>query len=102
MATRRKKVKAEHPRGYYSAYIVRDKDPCIAQLREIAEGYYGHSINGKAINKITEGGGPSTSCMRAWFFGDTRRPVNTTIEAAGRAMGFERIWRKTRRNQPEE
>jgi hypothetical protein len=101
MATRRKKVK-DHPRGYYSAYIVRGKDPVIDQLRGMAEGYCGHSLNGKAIGQISKDGGPSAACMRAWFFGDTRRPQNTTIEAAGRAMGFERVWRKARRNQPEE
>jgi hypothetical protein len=38
--------------------------------------------------------------MRSWFKPDgTRRPQNATIEAAGRALGKERVWRNiVRRN----
>jgi hypothetical protein len=70
----------------YGAYTFREKDPVIYQLQEMAAG--------TKLSKITRDGGPSTTCMRSWFQGETKRPQNCTIEAAGRALGFERTWRK--------
>jgi hypothetical protein len=78
----------------YKAYNFRDKDPVIDQLRTMAEDTYGVKVNGKSLKQIEKGGGPSAACMRAWFFGTTRRPQNPTIEAAGRAMGFQRVWQR--------
>jgi len=69
----------------YGAYTFRDKDPVIFQLQQMA--------GDTKLSQITKDGGPSTACMRAWFHGDTRRPQNATIEAAGRALGKERVWR---------
>jgi hypothetical protein len=39
-------------------------------------------------------GGPTVSCMQGWFRGDTKRPQSASLEAAGRAVGFKRVWRK--------
>jgi hypothetical protein len=78
----------------YKAYNFRDKDPVIDQLRTMAEDTYGTKVNGKSLKQIEEGGGPTIACMRAWFFGKTKRPQNPTIEAAGRSMGYQRIWQR--------
>ena len=87
------------PRRYRAHVYKGDKDPVIGELRSIAESYYGvNSITGKELSQISKDGGPTASCMRAWFMGNTRRPQNETVEAAGRAMGMERFWRKMRRN----
>ncbi len=83
----------------YKSYVFRDKDPVIDQLRTMAEDYYGTKITGKSIRQISEAGGPSEACMRAWFFGKTQRPQNPTIEAAGRAMGYRRVWEKVGKNR---
>lgn len=84
----------------YAAYVYRgDKDPVIAELRTMAEDYYGVTkVTAKELAQNSKDGGPTASCMRAWFYGNTRRPQNETIEAAGRAMGFERVWKRMRRN----
>jgi len=76
----------------YQSYMFRDKDPVIDELRSMVEDTYGHRVNHKSLAAVTQAGGPSISCMNAWFFGKTKRPVNPTIEAAGRAMGFKRKW----------
>ena len=73
----------------YSAYKFVDKDPEIARLRSM--------MGDTKLSQVTKDGGPSSSCMSAWFYGETRRPQNATIEAAGRAMGFERKWMPMRR-----
>jgi len=73
----------------YSAYKFTDKDPVIYQLQQMRAD--------TPLTQIMRDGGPSASCMSAWFFGETRRPQNATIEAAGRAMGYERKWVPMRR-----
>jgi hypothetical protein len=83
----------------YKSYVFKDKDPAIDELRSLVERHYGHRVTGKDLADITEEGGPSTACMRAWFFGKTLRPTNPTLEAAGRAMGYERVWRRMGRNR---
>jgi len=71
----------------YKAYFFRTSDPAIAQVR---------AIIGKdmSLKEVEEGGGPTAGTMRAWFKGKTKRPQNCTIEAAGRALGYERVWKK--------
>lgn len=82
----------------YKSYVFKDKDPAIDKLRTLVQDTYGE-LNGRALRQIEQSGGPSFGCMNAWFFGDTKRPTNPTIEAAGRAMGFERRWvRMKKRN----
>lgn len=78
----------------YQSYMFKTKDPVIDELRSLVEQTFGKRVAGDSLKHIEEAGGPSTSCMRAWFFGKTRRPQNPTIEAAGRAMGFMRVWQK--------
>lgn len=80
--------------GTYRAYNFRAKDPVIDELRTIVEDHFGRRVNGGDLRNIAEGGGPTVGCMRGWFFGTVKRPTNPTIEAAGRSIGFERVWRK--------
>jgi|SRR5215510_147641 len=83
----------------YKSYVFRDKDPAIDKLRNLVERHFGRPLNGHDLHEITDDGGPSTSCMRAWFFGKTKRPTNPTLEAAGRAMGYERVWQRMKPNR---
>jgi len=82
----------------YKSYTFRGKDPAIDDLRTIAEDVFGEAVSGRSIKAIHDEGGPSRAAMRSWFFGKTKRPTNATIEAAGRAMGYERAWRKRKLN----
>lgn len=82
----------------YKSYMFKEKDPVIDELRTIAEDYFGKRINNHDMTQITEAGGPSVACMRAWWLGDTKRPTSATVEAAGRAMGFQRVWKRMRGN----
>jgi hypothetical protein len=82
----------------YGAYVFRTKDPAIDTLRTVIEDHFGHRVTGKDLGHIHEAGGPSTACMRAWFFGKTRRPQNPTLEAAGRALGYKRVWQRMKKN----
>lgn len=77
----------------YKSYVFKDKDPVIDQLRTLVQDEF-KSLDYAALNKIHEGGGPTVSCMAGWFFGDTRRPQSPTIEAAGRSIGYHRVWQK--------
>lgn len=79
----------------YQSYLFKTKDPVIDELRTLVQDTYGErKITHKTLANIEKHGGPSASCMAAWFFGKTLRPQNPTVEAAGRAMGFQRVWRK--------
>jgi len=78
----------------YGSYVFKDKEPVIDMTRTLFEDIYGEKVNNKILREIEHQGGPSVACMRAWFFGATRRPTNATIEASGRAVGYERVWRK--------
>lgn len=80
----------------YKSYMFKDKDPAIDELRTVIQRAHGgvNKLNHKALASIEKDGGPTVSCMRAWFFGDTKRPTNATLEAAGRALGYRRVWRK--------
>jgi hypothetical protein len=73
----------------YSAYKFTEKDPAIYQLQQF--------LGDTKLTQVTKDGGPSTTCMRSWFHGETKRPQNATIEAAGRALGYERVWKHMRR-----
>ena len=70
----------------YKSYFFRGADPAIAEVRAI--------IKGTSLKDVEEDGGPTAGTMRAWFKGKTKRPQNCTLEAAGRALGYERVWRK--------
>lgn len=77
----------------YKSYVFRDKDPVIDEFRTMVEKTYGEA-NRKALHSIRDGGGPSVAAMAGWLFGKTKRPQNPTMEAAGRSMGFKRVWVK--------
>ena len=81
-------------RGFirYKAYNFKDKDPVIDELRTLFQRMNQGRLDGAFLKQVEENGGPTSSCMRAWFFGDTMKPQNPTIEAAGRAMGWQRRW----------
>lgn len=79
----------------YRAYNFKNKDPAIDELRTLIEDAHGERVKGSHLREIEENGGPSTSAMRNWFFGATRRPSNCTLEAAGRTLGFKRKWTKS-------
>ncbi|MBO0716441.1 MAG: hypothetical protein J2P55_03770 [Rhizobiales bacterium] len=83
----------------YKSYVFKDKDPAIDAMRTLIEKHYGQRLNGRMLREIAEGGGPSETCMRGWFFRTTKRPQNATLEAAGREMGYERVWRRSRSNK---
>lgn len=76
----------------YGSYIFRDKDPVIDELRTIVEDHFGGRVTRKHLTMMEHSGGPSAGCMVGWFFGETRRPLNPSIEASGRAIGFRRRW----------
>jgi hypothetical protein len=78
----------------YKAYVFRTKDPAIDELRTVVEDHFGHRVTNKDLKAIEEDGGPKLGTMRGWFFGKTRRPQNPTLEAAGRALGYQRKWVK--------
>lgn len=79
----------------YKAYRFTGKDPAIAELRGQIQSTIGNQkISHKKLREMEQAGGPSTTCMNNWFFGETRRPQNATLEAAGRALGFKRVWVK--------
>lgn len=80
----------------YKAYNFRDKDPVIDELRTLIERETGARINHRTMAEIEDAGGPTVSCMRAWFLGATLRPQNPTIEACGRALGYRRKWVRMR------
>jgi hypothetical protein len=90
----KKKSNGQYRTPIYKSYVFRDKDPAIDILRTLVEDHFKERLSSKNLNKITHGGGPSLGCMQAWFFGKTKRPTNPTLEAAGRALGYERVWRK--------
>jgi hypothetical protein len=83
----------------YKSYMFKDKDPAIDELRTVVQRANGgaNRITNKALTAIEHDGGPTSSCMRAWFFGVTKRPQNATLEAAGRALGYQRVWVRQKR-----
>jgi len=75
----------------YKAYVVRGKDPVIDEIKNIIENQVG-DLSSTSLRDVQKSGGPAASTLRSWLFGKTRRPNNTTVEAAGRALGFKRVW----------
>lgn len=71
------------------AYLFRNKDPIIDQVRTAVQDHYGE-LNGRSLKDIEESGGASKGCTQGWFYGKTKRPQNATVEATLRSMGLER------------
>jgi hypothetical protein len=78
----------------YKSYVFKDKDPCIDELRTVMEDSFSEKLKPNHLTSVSHTGGPSYSAMAGWFYGATKRPQNCTIEAAGRALGYIRVWRK--------
>ena len=78
----------------YKSYLFRTKDPVIDELRTLIQDANKARIKHSTLLKIERDGGPSASAMRGWFFGKVRRPQTSAVEAAGRAVGFKRVWQK--------
>jgi len=76
----------------YRSYMFRSKDPVIDELRTKLQDKLGRDFVHSDLTHIENEGGPTASCMASWFWGDTKRPQNATVEAAGRAAGFRRVW----------
>jgi hypothetical protein len=72
--------------------MFRSKDPVIDQLRTAFQDKLDRQFDWGDLKKIEDDGGPTAGAMANWFFGDTKRPQNASIEAAGRAMGLMRVW----------
>lgn len=81
----------------YQAYVFVNKDPAIDAIRTIMQDHFGKRNLARADYKeVEEQGGPSAGTVKQWFEGKTRRPQNATLEAAGRAIGYQRVWAKMR------
>lgn len=76
----------------YKSYMFRNKEPAIDMTRTLFEDVFGRRVDNKMLKEIEKNGGPTSSCMRGWFFGATKRPKNETLEASGRALGYQRVW----------
>lgn len=63
-------------------------DPVIEQVLELLED------SSMKQSQASDLSGVSTSTIRNWSKGKTRRPQNATIEAVGRAAGYGRKWVK--------
>jgi hypothetical protein len=72
--------------------MFRSKDPVIDQLRTAMQDKLGGQFGFAELQKVEDDGGPTASCMAQWFWGKTKRPQNSSIEAAGRSMGLMRVW----------
>jgi uncharacterized protein YjaZ len=79
----------------YQSYLFKTKDPAIDELRTLVQQTSGETkISRKHLKAIEEGGGPKTDTVARWFFGDVKRPQSATLEAAGRAIGYRRVWQR--------
>ena len=81
----------------YKSYIFKTKDPAIDELRTVVEDHLGRRVTKKDAVQIAADGGPKAGTINAWFFGATLRPQSATLEAAGRALGYRRVWQKMRK-----
>lgn len=78
----------------YKSYRFKDKEPVIDMTRTLFEDVFNRRVDNKMLGEIERNGGPTAACMRGWFFGSTKRPKNETVEASGRALGYQRVWVK--------
>jgi hypothetical protein len=79
----------------YQAYLFKDKDPAIDEIRTVMQDHFGkRNLASADYKEVQEQGGPSAGTVKSWFEGKTRRPQNATLEAAGRSIGYQRAWVK--------
>ena len=72
----------------YKSYSFIDKDPIIDRLRTALKD------SGMSYADVEREGGPTASCLGAWFDGNTKRPQFATAMAAARAMGYDLVLAK--------
>ena len=70
----------------YRTYNFIDKDPIIDQTRTVLQDVLGKE---KFIGRASKLSGVSSSTLRNWFEGDTRRPQYATIAATLSAVGYD-------------
>ena len=93
MAKPKKGGNRSGPLKLYRSYMFTNKDPAIDEFRTVMQDEYGsRKLSGAMMKEVETQGGPTANTIRNWFFGDTKRPQNATIEAAGRALGKRRVW----------
>lgn len=95
MAKRTYKTARRDGMTVYGAYRFTTKDPAIDAIRTVMQDHFGkRNLKPEDYAEVHEQGGPTGGCIKSWFEGKTKRPQNATLEAAGRALGYERVWRK--------
>jgi hypothetical protein len=67
----------------YKSYNFLDKDPVIDKLRMIVQDSKKSNDQIHALSNV------SVSTLRAWFEGQTKRPQFATVNAVGRALGYD-------------
>lgn len=72
--------------GLYHSYVFKGKDPVIDSTRTIVED------SGESYAEVARRSGVSTTTLHNWFAGGTRRPQFCTVNAVGRALGYELKW----------
>jgi hypothetical protein len=72
----------------YRSYNFVDKDPVIDQVQTIVQA--AGLLRKGGLRKLHRLSGVSESATYNWFFGKTRRPMNASIEAVARALGYHR------------
>lgn len=74
----------------YKSYVFKDKDPIIDLTKTIVQD------SEMSYQEISEKSGVSVGAINGWFNGATQRPQHATINAVGRACGYELVWTKVR------
>lgn len=81
----------------WGAYLFKDKDPAIDGARTLLRDALG-GLTRKHLAIVEANGGPVVATLEAWFSGDTLKPQNPSMEACGRAVGYQRVWKKMERD----
>jgi hypothetical protein len=81
------------------SYLFRNKDPEIDRIRTLIQERH-KTTSAEVLEQIADDGGPTAGTLHAWFHGKTLRPQNATLEAAGRALGMQRVWVKLGKTRP--
>jgi hypothetical protein len=66
----------------YKSYSFLDKDPIIDEIRTVIKEC------GVSHKWIEEESGVTAVTLRAWFYGETKKPQAATINAVARSLGY--------------
>lgn len=72
--------KKPRKRARYKSYLFVERDPIIEAMRGV------FSENKVKYSAVTKAGGPTTTTLRNWFRGQTRRPQFCTVAATIRSL----------------